>query len=147
MFEDNTSVIKLCWVMGLTPSPPVSQSAKYFKITGPGRKKTKTNGWVTSLLHRGCSQGNQRRITILTFVCINCWHKETKHFISLVCKSCYTLTYFWRDTNPGSEFPKAGKEIFMTFSNDLASMLDGEKTAATFSNPASFWSAKHYILP
>lgn len=39
MFEENTSIIKLRWVIGLAPSHPVSQSAKYFKIIGPGRKK------------------------------------------------------------------------------------------------------------
>lgn len=42
MFEDNISVIKLCWVMGLAPSP-VSQSAKHFKIIGPGMEKKNKN--------------------------------------------------------------------------------------------------------
>lgn len=56
--------------MGLDHSPPVSKSAKYFKIIGPGRKKIKkTKRWVTSLLHRGCSQGkskNNYKFNLLT---------------------------------------------------------------------------------
>lgn len=39
MFEDNTSIIKLWWVMGLALSPPLSPSAKYFKAIGPSREK------------------------------------------------------------------------------------------------------------
>lgn len=72
--EDNTSIIKPCWVTELDHSP-VSQSAKYFKIIGPGKKKKENKNMVTSLLPRGCSQGKSENDYKFNF-CVNSLYRQ-----------------------------------------------------------------------
>lgn len=110
--------------MGLAPSPPSYQPDKYLKIIYQEEKKKHNLIRVTFLQQYRALKGEKQDELLKTNskkfnFCIDCLYKDLSAWSIRVAVTWHTPRY----KKSGYKSPKGEKEVFMTLSTDLTSML------------------------